>query len=196
MALVFLALLIPCLGLTDEASSDSAAGQGGAIRDEFDINPRGGSFSLVPAFLLPASPLDRTLHPALGYNLDFDIGFSQGWSVIFGAGYNDLIGRQNPDYHLMLAPAWFGFKSKEQFLPAAEVYWEAAAVLFYEKGYFLNSSVGAQENLDGGAMIGAGLDIWWARWLLTGFQARILGVAEDGQLFPFMQLGLRAGVRG
>ncbi len=181
----------PLLAAQDQEETSSRQEDADQLR-----NRKGGSFTLQPAFFLPARPLSSAFENTLGYNLDFDIGFSPDWSVIFGAGYADFKGTGNPDYHLLLAPAWFGLKSKNQFLPAAEVSWEMAAVLFYEKSYLIHSSVGAQENLDGGAMLGAGYDIWWTRWLLTGMQARILFVVEQMQIFPIMQLGLRIGVRG
>jgi hypothetical protein len=58
---------------------------------------RGGSFSLVPAVLMPAGRLASAVHPAPQMNLDFDVGISPRWSVIFGAAYSDHEQRANPD---------------------------------------------------------------------------------------------------
>ena len=157
---------------------------------------RGGSFSLEPALLIPSAPLDRALNNTLGYNVNFDIGVSPDISVVFGAGYYNQKGKSNPDFYLALCPTWFGIKSKNQFLPTAEVYWEADAALYYEKSYLIQSSSGATENLDGGAILGAGFDIWWTRWLLTGFDMRQHLIIEDNQVFPMMQIGFRVGIRG
>src|SRR5688572_6041881 len=84
---------------------------------------RGGSFSVGPALLIPTSPLDKVFHNTLGYNVNFDIGVSPDISVIFGGGYYNQRGKENPDYYFVLAPVWGGIKSKNQFLPTVEVYW-------------------------------------------------------------------------
>jgi hypothetical protein len=157
---------------------------------------KGGSFSVEPALLIPMSPLDKVFYNTLGYNLDFDIGVSPDFSVVFGGGYFNQQGRQNPDYYLVMVPAWLGLKSKNQFLPMAEVYWEADAALYYEKAYLVRSSAGAIENLDGGAILGAGFDVWWTPWLTSGLDARAHVLVEDGKVFPFMQFGLKLGIRG
>ena len=160
------------------------------------MSAKGGSLSLEPAFLLPTSPLDKAFHGTLGYNLNFDVGFSPDISVVFGAGYFNLRGTENPDYYLMLVPAWMGIKSKNQFLPGAEIYWEADATLYYEKSYLIQSSTGAQENLDGGMMLGAGYDVWWLPWLLTGMEAKLDFIYEAGRVYVMPQLGIRVGIRG
>jgi hypothetical protein len=157
---------------------------------------KGGSFSIEPALWLPMGSLDKVLSNTLGYNVNFDIGVSPDISVIFGGGYYDQKGQANPDYNLLVAPFWAGIKSKNQFLPMAEVYWEADAALYYEKAYLVQSSTGSQENLDGGGILGAGFDIWWTRWLTTGFDAKFHLVVDDGEVFPFAQLGIRVGIRG
>src|SRR5688572_29365373 len=97
----------PLLAAQDQEEASSRQVDADELR-----NRMGGSFSLHPAFFLPAAPLDKVFHSTLGYNLDFDIGFSPDWSVIFGAGYADFRDRRNPDHYLLLAPAWFGIKSK------------------------------------------------------------------------------------
>jgi hypothetical protein len=157
---------------------------------------RGGSLSLEPAFLIPSGALSKVVSNTLGYNLNFDIGISQDFSMTFGGAYYNQQELANKDAYLMLCPAWAGFKSKNQFLPSAEVYWEVDAALYYEKEYLIQSGSGAIENLDGGGIIGAGFDVWWTRWLLSGFEAREHVVVENGQVFPFMQLGIRVGIKG
>jgi len=189
MALAALFLMAP-MAVAQEDQAQSQA-------PEFSVKFRkGGSFSLEPALLIPSSPLDKVVSNTLGYNANFDIGVSPDISVVFGGGYYNQRGQKNQDYYLLMCPVWFGVKSKNQFLPAAEVYWEAAAALYYEKSYLIQSSTGALENLDGGGILGAGFDIWWTRWLMSGFDAKAHLVVEDGQVFPFMQLGLRLGIRG
>lgn len=157
---------------------------------------RGGSFSLEPALLIPSAPLDKTLNNALGFNVNFDIGVSPDISVVFGGGYYNLKGVSNPDFFLVICPGYGGIKSKNQFLPTVEVWWEADAAVFYEKSYLIQHSTGAMENLDGGGILGAGFDVWWTRWLMSGFNMKENLIVEDGQIFPFMQIGLRVGIRG
>jgi hypothetical protein len=157
---------------------------------------RGGSFSLVPAVLMPAGRLAQTVHPGPISNLSFDIGISPRWSVIFGAGYADLESKLNREVRLLLAPAWFGFKSKAQIGPSVEVFWDFAAELVYEKLSFTHSGRGSIENLDPAMNVGAGMDLWLTSWLLTGVESRVRLVSTSGELFPFVQLGLRLGLRG
>jgi hypothetical protein len=157
---------------------------------------RGGSLSLEPAFLIPTGALGKVLSNTLGYNANFDIGISPDFSMTFGGGYYNQQELANRDAYLMIAPVWAGFKSKNQFLPTAEVYWEADAALYYEKEYLIQTSNGAIENLDGGGILGAGIDVWWTRWIMSGFEAREHLVVENGQVFPFMQLGIRVGIKG
>jgi hypothetical protein len=175
----------------------AATEQGKAASPEFSEKfRRGGSLTVEPAFLLPSGALAKVLSNTLGYNLNFDIGISPDFSLTFGGGYYNQQTLGNKDAYVALCPAWAGFKSKNQFLPTAEVYWEVDAALYYEKAYLIQSSSGAIENLDGGGIIGAGFDIWWTPWLLSGFEAREHVVYENGQLFPFMQLGIRVGIKG
>lgn len=157
---------------------------------------RGGSFSLVPGVLMPVGRLAETFHAAPQMNLDFDIGISPRWSVLFGASYADLESKLTNRSRLIIAPAWFGFKSKAQIGPSVEVFWDIAAELVYEKLAYIHSGNGAIENLDGGAFLGAGMDLWLTSWLLTGVESRVHMVFEAGEVFPMVQLGLRIGLRG
>jgi len=156
----------------------------------------GGSLSFEPAFMLPAGALQDRLGIQLGFNLAFDIGVNADWSVIFGGGYNELPAMGNPDFRFMLVPAYFGLKSKNQFQNMAEIYWSMAGALYYEKIYMMNQGVGAQENLDGGAIFSAGYDVWWSRALLTGVEAKFHFIFEQAQIYPFVQLAFRFGFRG
>ncbi len=156
----------------------------------------GGSLSFEPAFIMAAGPLQSRLATTLGYNLAFDVGVTTDWSVIFGGGYNDMAGTGNSNFRFMLVPAYFGLKSKNQFQNMAEIYWSLAGALYYEKIYMMNDGVGAQENLDGGAMFTAGYDVWWSRALLTGVEAKFHFIFEQAQIYPFVQLAFRFGFRG
>lgn len=157
---------------------------------------RGGSFSLVPAVLIPAGRLATTFHAAPQINLDFDIGVNKRWSVVFGASYAQLQSKLNPDSNLLLAPAWFGFKHKAQIGPSVEVFWDIAGELVYEKLSIIHSGNGAVENLDGGVVLGAGLDLWLTKWLLAGIESKAHLIVESGEVFPMVQLGIRLGLRG
>ena len=157
---------------------------------------RGGSFCVVPAVLMPAGRLDAAFYAAPQVNLDFDVGISPHWSVIFGAGFSDHESKANPDTRLVLAPTWFGFKSKAQILPTVELYWDFAGELAYEKEYFRGSGIGSIENLDGGVTVGAGFDLWLTKWLVTGVESKAHLLIEPGEVFPMVQLGLRLGIRG
>ena len=98
---------------------------------------------------------------------------------------------------LVLVPAWFGMKSKAQFLPAVEINWSLAGELFYEKNYVRgNTGTGSLENLDGGMTAGAGFDLWLTKWLLAGVSSRAHFIIEGNQVYPLMELGLRLGIRG
>lgn len=156
---------------------------------------RGGSFSVVPAVLMPAGRLAETFYAAPQINLDFDIGINHRWSVIFGAGYSQMQSRLNEDAELLLAPGWFGFKSKAQIGPSVEVFWDFAGELVYEKLFILGSG-GSIENLDGGVVLGAGMDLWLTRWLLMGVESKAHLIIEGREVFPMVQLGLRLGLRG
>jgi hypothetical protein len=161
------------------------------------VEQRGGSFCVVPGLLLPAGSLATAFNPGVEWNLDFDVGVSKAWSVIFGAGYSDLESVSNREGRLVLVPAWFGFKSKAQFVPAVELYWSLAGELVYEKAYVRgNTGTGSLENLDGGAVAGAGFDLWLTQWLLAGVSSRAHFVVEGNQVYPLMELGLRIGIRG
>lgn len=162
----------------------------------WSADDRGGSFSIVPAVLMPAGRLAQNFYAAPQLDLDFDIGVNPHWSVIFGAAYADLASKIDQDSRLLLAPAWFGFKSKAQIGPSVEVFWDCSAELVYEKQSFIHSGSGAIENLDGGFVVGAGMDLWLTPWLLTGIESKAHMVMEQGELFPFVQLGLRLGLRG
>jgi hypothetical protein len=141
--------------------------------------------------------LATAFNPGVEWNLDFDVGLSPAWSVIFGAGYSDLESRFNPEGRLVLVPAWFGFKSKSQFMPAVELYWSLAAEMMYEKAYVRgHTGTGSLENLDGGVTLGAGFDLWLTQWLLAGVNSRAHLVVEGDQVFPMVELGLRLGIRG
>jgi hypothetical protein len=157
---------------------------------------RGGSFTLMPAALLPTGRLAQTHYPGPQANLDFDIGINPSWSVLFGAGYAELEHKLTPEARLLLAPAWFGFKHKAQLGPSVEIFWDFAGELFYEKQYYIHSGNGSTENLDGGMMLGAGFDLWLTNWLLAGVETRMHFIVEPGEIFPMMQLGLRLGLRG
>jgi hypothetical protein len=162
-----------------------------------DVGQRGGSFCVVPSLLLPAGSLAAAFNPGVEWNLDFDVGLSPAKSVIFGVGYSDLESSFNREGRLVLVPAWFGFKSKAQFDPSVELYWSLAGELVYEKAYVRgNTGTGSLENLDGGAVAGAGFDLWLTPWLVAGVSSRAHFVIEGGQLYPLMELGLRIGVRG
>jgi hypothetical protein len=157
---------------------------------------RGGSFCLTPSLLLPSGVLASQFQAGGDWNLDFDVGISPAWSVIFGAGYADLKDQSNHDAGLLLVPAWFGFKSKVQLKPV-ELYWSAAGELVYEKAYVTgNTGTGSLENLDGGPVLGAGFDLWLTKWLLAGVESRAHFVIEGNQVYPLMELGLRLGIRG
>lgn len=183
------AVAAPMLKAADEQAQSQAP--------EFSYKfRRGGSFSLEPALWIQTAPLDKVLYNALGYNANFDIGVSPDFSVTFGGGYYNQRGRGNSDYYLVMAPVWAGVKSKNQFLPLVEVFWEIDAELVYEKSYLIQSSSGAIENLDGAGVAGAGFDVWLTRWLLMGFETRLHLVVDDGQVFPFTQMGIRVGIRG
>lgn len=145
---------------------------------------------------MPTGRLATTFHAAPQMNLDFDIGISPRWSVLFGAAYADLESKLTKQSRLMIAPAWFGFKSKAQIGPSVEVFWDFAAELVYEKHSYIHSGTGAIENLDGGGFLGAGMDLWLTDWLLMGVESRVHMVVEPGEVFPFVQLGLRVGLRG
>ncbi len=162
----------------------------------WSADDRGGSFTLSPAVLMPMGRLGTAFHAGPQANLDFDIGISPRWSVIFGASYASLESKLNRESSLMIAPAWFGFKSKAQIGPSVEVFWDFAGELVYEKQSFIHRGHGAIENLDGGMMLGAGVDLWLLSWLLLGVESRAHLVVEPGEVFPFMQLGLRLGLRG
>jgi hypothetical protein len=157
---------------------------------------RGGSFCLTPSLILPVGSLAQQFNAGGLWNLDFDVGISPAWSVIFGAGYSDLQDQSNPDARLLLVPAWFGMKSKAQLKPV-ELYWSAAGELVYEKAYVRgNTGTGSLENLDGGGVLGAGFDLWLTQWLVAGVESRAHFVLEGGQVYPLMELGLRLGIRG
>jgi hypothetical protein len=158
---------------------------------------RGGSFTLSPGLLLPAGALATQMDPGGIWNLDFDVGFSPAWSVIFGAGYSDLGNSVNHDARLMLVPAWFGLKSKAQIKPAIELYWSLAAEMTYEKAYLTgNTGGGSLENLDGGGAAAAGFDLWLTKWLLAGVDFKAHFIIEGSDVYPLMELGLRLGIRG
>lgn len=158
---------------------------------------RGGSFCISPALFMPASTLGTAFYPGGIWNLDFDIGVNPSKSVIFGVGYSDLGSRSNSDAHLVMVPAWFGFKSKNQFVPSVETFWSMAGELYYEKSYVSgHTGTGSLENLDGGVVAGAGFDLWLTKWLLAGVDSRAHFAIEAGQVFPFVELGLRIGLRG
>jgi hypothetical protein len=165
-----------------------------AADDPIGIN--GGSLCFTPSYLLPAGALEKALPQAFGYNLDFDIGTSPNLSVIFGGGYYDMAVRTNRDLHLLLAPGWFGLKFKYHFLPVVEFYWETAGSLYYQRMYYVHSSVGSEENLDGGVVLGCGWDLWLSRWFVTGIEAKYHLMMEPGRIFPAVQMGLRLGIRG
>ena len=157
---------------------------------------RGGSFCLTPSLFLPTGVLAQQFNPGGLENLDFDVGISPAWSVIFGAGYADLDNQFNSDAHLLLVPAWFGFKSKAQLKPV-ELYWSAAGELVYEKATVIgNTGNGSLDNLDGGAVLGAGFDLWLTKAFLVGVESRVHLVIEGQQLYPLVELGLRFGIRG
>lgn len=168
----------------------------GAVAGLPAADERGGSFTLAPAVLMPAGRLGQAFHGAPQANLHFDIGISPRWSVIFGAAYAELVSKLNRDSRLMLAPAWFGFKSKAQIGPSIEVFWDTALEAVYEKHAFYHSGVGSIENLGGGMMLGTGLDLWLTGWLLAGIEARTHLIKEGDEVFPFVQWGLRIGLRG
>jgi hypothetical protein len=157
---------------------------------------RGGSFTLSPAVLMPVGRLAKTTYAGPQANLLFDIGINPRYSVIFGASYADLESKLTPDARLMIAPAWFGFKSKAQIGPSVEVFWDTAAELVYEKESYLRKGNGAVENLDGGIQVGTGLDLWLTPWLLAGVESLAHLVIEKDEVFPFVQLGIRLGLRG
>jgi hypothetical protein len=157
---------------------------------------RGGSFTLSPAVLMPAGRLATKIYAGPQANLDFDIGVNPRYSVIFGASYAELEEKLTPDARLVIAPAWFGFKSKAQIGPSVEVFWDTAAEIVYEKEYYRRVGNGSVENLDGGIQLGAGMDLWLTKWLLAGVESRAHMVFEKDEVFPFVQLGLRLGLRG
>lgn len=190
--LLFFVFALAALAFADDSSSASAASPNSEFSYKFR---KGGSFSLEPAILIPYAPLDTVLNNALGYNADFDIGVSPDISLVFGAGYYNLQGQQNPDYYLTMAPL-AGIKSKNQFLPMVELFWELDVAGYYEKSYLIQSSTGSEENLDAGGILGGGFDVWWTRWLLTGIDVRFHLVYEDQRVYPFSQFGLRIGIRG
>ncbi len=156
----------------------------------------GGSFCLEPALLVPVGDLQKSLQPAFGPNLDFDLGLSPRVSFIFGLSYYEMLDPQNPDFRFRMVPGWVGLKFKDHWPPSVEFYWEVAASGYYEKAYDIGASTGSQENLDGGLVLGSGYDLWFTRWLLGGVDVRYHLVAEQGTIFPFVQFGARLGIRG
>ena len=187
--------LVFCLGLWHaQARADAAEAQDPSAVAKLD---RGGSFCITPGLLFPTGALAEAFNPAGDWNLDFDIGVSPAWSVIFGAGYADLEDKTNQEARLLIVPAWFGFKSKAQFVPSVELYWSLAAELDYEKEYVRGQTgTGSLENLDGGASAGAGFDLWLTKWLLAGVESRAHFIVEGSQIYPLFELGLRLGLRG
>jgi hypothetical protein len=157
---------------------------------------RGGSFSVEPAVLIPAGTLAQSFYAAPKINLDFDIGISPAWSLIFGAAYSEHANKLQDDVHLVLAPAWFGIKSKAQLRQDIELFWDLSAEMVYAKEYWRHSGSGSLETLDGGAAAGAGFDLWLTKWLLLGCDVRAHLVVEGSSVFPFAELGLRLGLRG
>ncbi|HXB96595.1 MAG TPA: hypothetical protein VNZ54_00990, partial [bacterium] len=101
--LLLCTLLVPCFRL-------SAADQ------------RGGSLSVEPSLLMPMGPLGQNYGAAAQANLDFDLGITPGWSMVFGAGYGTLPSLVQKDNYLTLAPAWIGLKSKAQFRQDVEIF--------------------------------------------------------------------------
>lgn len=160
------------------------------------VADRGGSFSLVPSVLMPAGALSRTYEAAPQADLDFDIGIDPAWSLVFGVAYSEHASQLSPDAFLVLAPAWFGFKSKAQLRQDVELFWDLSAEMMYAKEYWRHSGSGSLETLDGGGVAGAGFDLLLTPWLLLGFEAKAHLVVEGRQVFPFAQLGLRLGLRG
>ena len=168
-----------------------------ARADGAESADRGGSFSLNPGLLLPAGDLASQISPGGIWNLDFDVGVSPAWSVLFGAGYSDLANKFNPEARLMLVPIWFGFKSKAQLEQAVELYWSLSAEMTYEKAYLTGKTgSGSLENLDGGAVAAAGFDLWLKKWLLAGVDCKAHFIIEGSQVYPLLELGLRIGIRG
>jgi hypothetical protein len=159
------------------------------------VGTRGGSLSAEPCFLIPSGGFGRAFHPTLGYNLDFDIGLSRRFSLEFGGGWYETKHLQNPDLRLMLTPGWLGLKVKEQWLPDVEFYWQTLAAGYYQKLYYVKSATGQEENLDGGLILGTGVDWWLRRWLLVGLTVRYNLMIESREVFPFTQIGMRLGLR-
>lgn len=161
-----------------------------------DDNDRGGSFTLEPALLMPAGALAKIVDPGMGANVNFDIGFTPRWSMIFGGAFYDLRGKANPDLHLVFAPAWMGLRHKAQFQKWVEVFGDLSLSGTYVKAFLTNSGTGAIETLDAGGIVGAGIDLIPLPWLVIGVSTRVHLVIEPGQVYPFFQTGLRLGVRG
>ncbi len=157
---------------------------------------RGGSFTLEPAFLIPAGALAKVVQGGAGANVNFDIGLSPRWSMIFGGAFYDLRGSLNPDLHLVLAPAWVGLRHKAQFQRWVEAYADISVAGTYAKAFLTNSGTGSIETLDGGGIFGAGLDLIPLPWLVLGVSTRVHMIIEPGQVYPLLQMGLRLGVRG
>lgn len=157
---------------------------------------RGGSLSIVPAVLMPAGALSHSFYAAPQINLDFDVGVTPAWSFVFGVGYAELASKLQTDANLVLAPAWFGIKSKHQLRQDVELYWDLAAEAVYGKEYWRHSGSGSLETLDGGAVAGTGFDLLLTPWLLLGCEAKAHLVVEGRDVYPFVQLGLRLGLRG
>ena len=157
---------------------------------------RGGSLSVVPAVLMPMGPLGKHYGGAPQGNLDFDLGITPGWSMIFGAGYSTHQNLVQKDNYLTLAPAWFGFKSKAQFRQDVEIFWDLALEGVYAKEFYQNSGSGSIETLDGAGVAGAGFDLWLSPSLLLGMEVKAHLVVEGRDVYPFLQWGLRLGLRG
>jgi hypothetical protein len=175
--LVLFTLLVPCIHL-------AAADQ------------RGGSLSVEPSLLMPMGPLGQDYGAAAQADLDFDLGINPGWSMIFGAGYTTLPNLVQKDNYLTLAPAWIGLKSKAQFRQDVEIFWDLALEGTYAKEFYQNSGSGSIETLDGGGVAGAGFDLWLSPSLLIGTEVKAHLVVEGRDVYPFLQWGLRLGLRG
>jgi hypothetical protein len=157
---------------------------------------RGGSLSVEPSLLMPMGPLGQNYGAAAQANLDFDLGISPDWSMVFGAGYTTLPNLVQKDNYLTLAPAWIGLKSKAQFRQDVEIFWDLALEGMYAKEFYQNSGSGSIETLDGGGVAGAGFDLWLSPSLLIGTEVKAHLIVEGRDVYPFLQWGLRLGLRG
>jgi hypothetical protein len=160
------------------------------------VSDRGGAFSLEPSVMMPAGALSKVFYAAPQADVDFDIGIDPSWSLVFGAAYSEHASLLQSDAFLVLAPAWFGFKSKAHFRQDVELFWDLSAELVYAKEYWRSSGSGSLETLDGGGVAGAGFDLLLTPWLLLGCEAKAHLIVEGRDVYPFAQLGLRLGLRG